>query len=67
MFVDKAKEKEFYRRRNLPHVEVRVMNGKRFVQVVLTLKGKEIGSKVETLKNGKVVETLYSIFGDAEE
>ena len=67
MFVDKQKEKEFYRRRNLPHVEVRVSNGMRFVQVVLTLQGKEIGSKVETLKNGKVVETLFSIFGDAVE
>jgi len=50
---------EFSRRRSLPHVEVRYMSTKNTLDVVLTLGSREIGSKTEISKRGKVVSTLY--------
>lgn len=50
---------EFSRRHSLPHVEVRHMSTKNTMDVVLTLGGREIGSKTEITKRGKVVQTLF--------
>ena len=51
--------REFNRRRNLPHVEVRYFNGKRFTETELSLSGKVIASKITTLKRGKEDKTTY--------
>lgn len=50
---------EFQRRRDLPGVEVRYMTTKRSSDVVLSLMGREIAAKHETLTRGKVVSTMY--------
>lgn len=50
---------EFARRREMPGVEVRRMHSKRVLDVVLSLRGRNIGSKTEVTKRGKVVSTLY--------
>lgn len=52
---------EFQRRRNLPGVEVRYMNGQRFSEVILTLMGKEIGSKTDILKRNVIVSTMFNL------
>lgn len=50
---------EFSRRRNLPGVQVRYMNGKRYSDTQLSLCGRELGSKSSMLSRGKVVSTSY--------
>jgi hypothetical protein len=57
--TEKEKETEFYRRRNLPHVEVRYMGNGRTFDMFLYLCGKDLGSKTEITKRGKVVSVLY--------
>ena len=56
-----AEETEFYRRRNIPHVEVRYISGNRTFDMFLKLCGRELGSKHEVLKRGKVVSTTYHL------
>lgn len=51
---------EFQRRRNLPGVVVRHLDGgKRSMTVELKRNGQEIGSMTHSYKRGKVVSTLY--------
>lgn len=57
--MNTADATEWTRRRSLPYVEVHYMFTKKTSTVVLSLLGKEIGSKTETTKRGKVVSTLF--------
>lgn len=51
---------EFYRRRNLPHVEARYLSrGPRVFDQHLSYCGQDYGSKTEITKRGKVIQTLY--------
>ncbi len=50
---------EFNRRRNLPGVEVKFLNGKKCQDVILTLCGKEIGCKTTIFKRGKVSQVSF--------
>lgn len=54
-------EKEFERRRGLPGVDVQRMKAGRTFDVVLKLNGKEIGTKSEISKRGKVAQTVYHL------
>jgi len=52
---------EFSRRRSIPHVEVKMSHTKRTNEVSLSLCGKHLGTKVEILKRGKVIETTFDL------
>ena len=59
METTQAQATEFSRRRNIPGVEVRYMHGKRYNDVILTLMGKEIGTKTELMRRNVVAATTY--------
>lgn len=55
-----AQETEFYRRRNLPHCDARmIVTNDRMFDVFLTVCGIDIGHKTEISKRGKVVQVHY--------
>lgn len=56
---EKQKATEWQRRRNLPGVQVRYMNTKRVSDTVLTLMGRELGTKTTVYKRGKVSQVSY--------
>ena len=56
---EKEQATEFQRRRNLPGVEVRYMNAGRTSDTVLSLCGKELGSKTTIYKRNKVESVHY--------
>ena len=56
---------EWQRRRNLPGVDVRRMFTKRTTDIVLSICGREIASRIEITKRDKIVQTLY-IFSNME-
>lgn len=51
--------REFSRRRNLPHVEVRYMPWRRGQTVSLSRCGVDLGSKTEATARGKVTSVTY--------
>ena len=55
---------EFSRIRNLPHVEVRHMPGKRVSTVQLTYCGRDVGCKVSQFKRGKLSGETFQVEGD---
>lgn len=57
--IDKEQAEEFSRRRNLPHVEVRHMNGARYSTVSISRGGRQLGEKTENIKHGKTVSISY--------
>lgn len=54
-------ETEFYRRRNLPYVDVRYLSAGRTFDVHLSYCGKDLGSKTEVKKRGKVISVHYCL------
>jgi hypothetical protein len=59
--TEQEKEREFYRRRNLPYVEVVRDFGKRYATITLKLSGQVIGEKHEALTRGKVTSTRFVV------
>ena len=57
--TDQEKAREFQRRRNLPGVEVRYMFAGRTSDTVLTLCGRELGTKTTVTTRGKPDQVLY--------
>jgi hypothetical protein len=58
---EKAKATEWQRRRNLPGVQVRYMNTKRASDTVLSLLGRELGTKTTIYKRGKVSQVSFHL------
>jgi hypothetical protein len=56
---ERAHEVEFFRRRSLPGVQVRRMFTDRVSDLVLSHTGRDLGSRTEVTKRGKVVSVLY--------
>jgi hypothetical protein len=56
---ERAHEAEFFRRRSLPGVQVRRMFTARVSDLVLSHTGRDLGSRTEVTKRGKVVSVLY--------
>jgi hypothetical protein len=56
---ERAHEAEFWRRRSLPGVQVRRMFAGRVSDQVLSHTGRELGSRTEITKRGKVESVLY--------
>jgi len=50
---------EYQRRRDIPGVAVRYMNAGRTSDTVISLCGKELGSKTTIYKRNKVSQVLY--------
>jgi hypothetical protein len=57
--TEKEQASEFERRRNLPGVRVERLCAARMFDVIVTLNGRTIAHKTESLKRGKVVSTAY--------
>jgi hypothetical protein len=57
--TDKEQEKEFYRRQNLPGTEIHRMYGGRTHTYKLSNCGRDLGTKTEVFKRGKVASVYY--------
>jgi hypothetical protein len=57
--TEKEQASEFERRRNLPGVRVERLCAARMFDVIVTLNGRTIAHRTESLKRGKIVSTTY--------
>lgn len=57
--TQEEQDREFNRRSNLPHVEVRRMYGRRYKIVSLSYCGIDLGARHDDVKRGKVISSTY--------